>query len=234
MLQSAGQQIFVNGLPYKAIISQQKSIKTKNDIFISTKEPFERGATVFYKGLHWLLQSPMVVPRINSHKGLLTLAEHEITFNLKDLENKDGLRPVKYLLKCACVVSLSSDFTGNYNKFLGGDTLASEIHVFVTDNQKTRRIQALLQQGNEVQIVFGGFLYEALGVSTVSKGVLEITFKQELLNDNVDVENGIAWNDYPPDDWRDRIEDTMLQVYPDGILPVEELEVPEYDGGSWG
>lgn len=234
MLQSAGQQIFVNGLPYKAIISQQKSIKTKNDIFISTKEPFERGATVFYKGLHWLLQSPMVVPRVNSHKGLITLAEHEVTFNLKDLEDENGLRPVKYLLKCACVVSLSSDFTGNYNKFLGGDTLASEIHVFVTDNQKTRRIQALLQQGSEVQIVFGGFLYEALGVSTVSKGVLEITFKQELLNDYVDVENGIAWKSYAPDDWRDRIEDTMLQVYPNGILPEEELEVPEDDNGGWG
>lgn len=71
-------------------------------------------------------------------------------------------------------------------------------------------------------------------MSTVSKGVLEITFKQALLNDNVDVENGIAWQGYPPDDWQDRIDDTMLQVFPDGILPVEKLEVPEYDGGSWG
>ncbi|SDQ42053.1 hypothetical protein LHA31_05060 [Carnobacterium viridans] len=235
LLQSMGQQIYVDGLPYQAIISQQKSIKTKNDIFISTKEPLERGATVFYKGLHWLLQSPMVVPRVNSYKGLLTLAEHEITFNLKDLEDKNGLRPVKYLLKVPAVVSLTGDFTGNYSTGLGGDTLASEIHVFVTDNAKTRRVQALLQQGNEVQIVFGGFLYEALGVSTVSKGVLEITFKQTLLNDSVDLENGIAWQDeYFPDDWQDRIDDTMLQVYPNGILPVEELEVPEDDNGGWG
>lgn len=232
MLQSAGQEIFVNGLPYQAIISHQKSIKTKNDIFISTTKPFERGATVYYKGFHWLLQSPMVVSRLNSYKGLLSLAEHEVTFNLKDLE---GLKPVKYLLKCPCVVSLSSDFTGNYNKFMGTDTLASEIHVFVTDNQKTKRVQALLQQGNSAQIVFGGFLYEALGISTVSKGVLEITFKQELLNDYVDVENGIAWQDYPADDWEDRLDTTMLQTYPNGVIPVEQLEEVEDDGGgSWG
>lgn len=232
MLQSAGQQIYVDGLPHKAIISHQKTIKTKNDVFISTTEPFERGATVFYNGLYWLLQSPMLVSRYDSYKGLLSLAEHEVTFNLKDYQDLEGLRPVQYLLKVPTVVSLTGEFTGNTS--FGTNILASEIHVFVTDNMKTRRVQQLLQLGNSVQIVFGGFLYEALAVSTVSKGVLEITFKQELLNDNVDIENGIVWQDYPPDDWEDRIDDTMLQVYSDGIVPIEELEQPEDDGGSWG
>lgn len=234
MLRSMGQQIYVDGLPYQALISHQKTIRTKNDIFISTKQPFERGATVYYKGLHWLLQSPMVVSRMNNHKGLLTLAEHEVTFNLKDLVGKDGLRPVKYLLKVPAVVSLTSDFTGNYNKFLGANTLESELHLFITDNAKTRRVQQLMQQGEPVEIVFGGFLYEALGISSVSKGVLEITLKQSLLNDYTDIENSIAWLEYAPSDWEDRIDDTMIQIYPDGNIPEEELEDPNDDGGSWG
>lgn len=239
MLQSMGQDIFVNGLPTKAIISHQKTIKTKNDIFISTKEPFERGATVYYKNLYWLLQSPMVVSRYDNYKGLLTLAEHVVTFNLKGLENEAGEQPTKYLLQSPAVVSRTSDFSssGTMTNNLSVETIDSELHIFVTDNERTRMIVSIENQTSNNYFLFGGQRYEIIGISTVNKGVLEVTAKKTTMNSYSDKTHNIAWKEEAPNDWESKIDDTLLLTFPNGQIPTIKFEeIEEDDGGfnTWG
>lgn len=240
MLQSMGQDIFVDGLPSKAIISHQKTIRTKNDIFISTKEPFERGATVYYKSLHWLLQSPMVVNRYDNYKGLLTLAEHVVTFNLQGLENEAGEQLTKYLLRVPAVVSRTSDFSssGTITNNLSVETIDSELHIFITDNERTRMIIAIEDQTSNNYFLFSGERYEIVGVSTVNKGVLEVTAKKTTMNSYSDKINDIAWKEEAPNDWESKIDDILLSIFFTSKIPSIEFSDPINDNNddfpAWG
>lgn len=185
MMDIAGVPIYVNGVPRRAFISNTRYLKEQNDKYISTDFEFKRGDIIYYDNRYWMVITQVGTPRHESYKGMIRQLEHDIIFNLYDVEN----RPSKYLLKVPSIVSQTSDFVAEYSRTTQFITITSEIHVIVQDNEKTRRIVELVNNGG--RIIFGYRAYDIIGVSSTQKGVLDFTCTVSTFQEGDDRENNI-------------------------------------------
>lgn len=185
MMDIAGVPIYVNGVPKRAFISNTRYLKEQNDKYISTVFEFKRGDIIYYDNRYWMVITQVGTPRHESYKGMIRQLEHDIIFNLYDVEN----RPSKYLLKVPSIVSQTSDFVAEYSRTTQFITITSEIHVIVQDNEKTRRIIELVNNGG--RIIFGHRAYDIIGVSSAQKGVLDFTCAVSTFQAGDDRENSI-------------------------------------------
>ena len=185
MMDIAGVPIYVNGVPRRAFISNTRYLKEQNDKYISTDFEFKRGDIIYYDNRYWMVITQVGTPRHESYKGMIRQLEHDIIFNLYNVED----RPSKYLLKVPSIVSQTSDFVAEYSRTTQFITITSEIHVIVQDNEKTRRIIELVNNGG--RIIFGHRAYDIIGVSSTQKGVLDFTCAVSTFQEGDDRENSI-------------------------------------------
>lgn len=186
MMDIAGELIYVNGVPRRAFISNTRYLKESNDKYISTDFEFKRGDIIYYDNRYWMVITQVGTPRHESYKGMIRQLEHDIIFNLYDVQD----RPSKYLLKVPSIVSQTSDFVAEYSRTTEFITITSEIHVIVQDNEKTRRIVELVNK-DYGRILFGYRAYDIIGVSSTQKGVLDFTCSVSTFQNGDDRENNI-------------------------------------------
>jgi len=213
LLSMAGKEIYINGEEKYALISNIRTLKEFNDKYISTEFNMQRGDIIFYDNKYWMITTQVGSPRYESYKAQIRQVEHDLIFNLSFLNNPSQ----KYLLKCPSIVSKTSDFTQEYSRTTGMIMINSEIHVFVQDNEKTRRIIELVNKAYG-RILFGKRSYEITGISSVNKGVLDITCNLTTTTTGDDYETGI-YN--TPANYEQFIDESMYAL--EGIVQGKPL-----------
>ena len=211
--------IYVNGEPKRGLVTNTRYIKEFNDKYISTNYNMSRGDIVYYESLYWIIMTQVGVPRYESYKALMRQAEHDIIFNLSYTSNPQ----TKYLLKCPAIIQQTSDFNMEYSRTVETITVNSEIHVFIQDNVKTRKVIELTNSING-RIVFGRRSYEITGVSTANKGVLDITCTLTTKIPTDDYDNGIF---NPPSNFEDYIDNSMYQLHDGSESGSGDLQLPD-------
>ncbi|WP_374187629.1 hypothetical protein ACEPPU_07315 [Priestia aryabhattai] len=209
MLQINGSEIYVNGNKKYGLISHPPDIKEFNDKYISTDFKTQRGDYVYYQDMYWMIMNQVGVPRAESYKGLMRQVEYDVVFNLYYFGETTN-----YLLKCPAIISRTSDYTQRYDEMI--ITMDSEIHVFVQDTFRTRKIIDLVNK-SAGQIVLGQRNYDIVGVSIEKKGYLDITCKQGLGNGTSDYINNIYWGATAPSDWQDNYDLSLYEL--EGVTP---------------
>lgn len=188
MLNMMGKVVYINGMKGIGIITTNPNLRETNDQYLSTNFLTKRGDIIFYENKYWMIVNQVGSPRYESFKALIRQVEHDITFNLYYAGvTKD------YLLKCPAIVSRTSDFTQSFDRSSGFITIDSEIHVFVQDTPKTRKIMDLVNN-SDGQVVLGERNYDIIGLSIEKKGVLDITCRMGNRNGFTDYENNIYWD----------------------------------------
>ncbi|MFB7304642.1 cell surface protein [Heyndrickxia sporothermodurans] len=204
MITINGEEIFVNGKKKYGIITNP-DIKEFNDKYISTDFKTQRGDYIYYDDMYWMVWNQVSVPRAESYKGIMRQIEHDVVFNLYYVNETS-----KYLLKCPAIISRTSDYTQRYDKITNIFEVDSEIHVFVKDTSRTRKIIDLVGKSYG-QIVLGQRNYEITGVSIEKKGYLDITCNLGIRNNESDYVNNIYWKtgETIPSDWAEQIDTTF-------------------------
>ncbi|UUV26394.1 MULTISPECIES: hypothetical protein [Lysinibacillus] len=211
--------IYVNSEPKRGLVTNTRYINEFNDKYISTNYNLSRGDIVYYESLYWIIMTQVGVPRYESYKALMRQAEHDIIFNLSYTSNPQ----TRYLLKCPAIIQQTSDFNMEYSRTVETITVNSEIHVFIQDNVKTRKVIELTNSING-RIVFGRRSYEITGVSTANKGVLDITCTLTTQTEKDDYDNEI-YN--PPANFGDYIDDSMYHLQDGSDGGSGELQLPD-------
>ncbi|MFJ8069979.1 hypothetical protein ACIQZD_13645 [Peribacillus sp. NPDC096447] len=204
MLYVNGQEVFHNGSKRYAIITNP-DIKEFNDKYISTDYKTKRGDYIYYNEMYWMIMNQVTVPRAESFKGIMRQVEHDIIFNLMYAGESS-----KYLLKLPAIVSRTSDYTQNYDQMM--ITVDSEIHVFVQDTSRTRKIFNLVGK-SDGQIVLGNRNYDIIGASIEKKGYIDITCRMGFGNGVSDYINGIYWKtgETVPANWQSQYDQSFYQ-----------------------
>lgn len=221
MLDIAGEVIYHNGKKKIALISNTRYLKEFNDKYISTDFNMKRGDYIYYDNKYWMITTQVGTPRHESYKALMRQIEHHIFLNFYYQENK----PDKYLLKCPALVSRTSDYNAEYHRITEVIQVISEIHVFIQDTPKTRRVFDLVNK----YIAFGNGVYKIIGVSTVNDGIIDITCDYYGIAGKSDFINGIYWDaDGAPNGWENAIDDSLYYLEdkpspPPIIIPDEPL-----------
>lgn len=219
LLNINGSYIYVNGEPKRGLITNTRYVNEFNDKYISTNNLISRGDIVYHDSIYWIIMTQVGTPRYESYKALMRQAEHDIIFNLSYASNPQP----KYLLKCPAIVQQTSDFNMEYSRSVETITVNSEIHVFVQDNEKTRKIIELANKTNG-RIVFGRRSFEITGVSTANKGVLDITCTLTTKTEKDDYDNGIF---NPPSNFEDYIDNSMYQLHDGSESGSGDLQLPD-------
>lgn len=210
MLFINGQEIYHNGKKAYGIITNP-DIKEFNDKYLSADFKLVRGDYIYYDDCYWMVWNQVNVARVDTYKGIMRLAEHDVVFNLYYAGVTSD-----YLLKCPAVIQRTSDYTLRADDMM--TTIDSEIHVFIRDTVSTRRIIDLMNK-SDGQIVLGERNYDITGISFEKKGYLDITCKMGTRNSVTDYDSNIYWNtNGKPSDWQDQFDLSFYER--EGQAPV--------------
>lgn len=204
ILALSGQEIYRNGQPERAVITNGSYMKSYEEKNLSTIIQTSKGDLIKYDNRYWYITSQSQHRR-ECWKSFIRPVEHEIIFNLSSTTRK----PTKFLLKMPAIISQTSDYNLSYSKTASVINVESEIHVFVQHNDTTERILELLNH----RIVFGKRAWRIAGISTVEKGFLDITCELVPSQNTDNLEAGIS---DCPKDWQKYIDESIYELK-DGV-----------------
>ncbi|MBT2667339.1 hypothetical protein J7J00_17825 [Bacillus sp. ISL-4] len=217
MMNLNGAEVFVNGSRKYALISNNSAVKEFNDKYISTDFNMNRGDIVFYDSKYWMLTTQVGTPRYESYKANMRMIEHEVFFNLSSMNTP----PDDFILKTPAIVQQTTDFGLEYTRTAEIISVHSEIHVFVQDNAKTRNLLKISNTSSG-SIIFGDRVYKIIGVSTVNKGVLDVTCNFDGKANVTDRESGVYQT---PANLEDVTDTTMFGLERDFVLNEYQSQV---------
>lgn len=200
ILALSGQEIYRNGQPEKAVITNGSYMKSHEEKNLSTIIETQKGDLIKYDNRFWYVTSQSQHRR-ESWKAFIRPVEHDIIFNLASATRK----PTKFLLKMPAIVSQTSDYNMRSSKTSLITTVDSEIHVFVQHNDVTDSIMEIINH----RIIFGKRAWKIAGVSTVEKGFLDLTCELVPSQNTDNLEAGIS---DCPKDWEKYIDESIYEL----------------------
>lgn len=207
ILELSGQEIYRNGQPERAVITNGSYMKSYEEKNLSTIIQIQKGDLINYDNRFWYVTSQSQHRR-ECWKAFMRPIEHDIIFNLSSTTRK----PSKFLLKMPAIVSQTSDYNMRSSKTSLITTVDSEIHLFVQHNDATECILELLNH----RIIFGKRAWKIAGISTVEKGFLDITCELVPSQSTDNLEVGVS--DCPPD-WEKYIDSSIYELNDDAQKP---------------
>lgn len=187
---------YINKQRVPVFITTSPEFKNTSYRFISTKTPIKMGDLVFYQDRYWMIISQADVKRHENYRGKMQLIEHDIYFNLKQIENSIRI-PLKYLIKVPALVEFTSDATIIQSVNAPMELLDGELHIKIQDNAVTKLIAEM--RGSRGRIIFGKIAWEIIHASWAEKGVFDLTCRVGLIEDDDDLDNGVAGMSYNPE-----------------------------------
>lgn len=173
----AGQDILINGISARALITNTNLTESKDNRNISTLENIECGYLIDYDDGKWLIVSEVSGKRYNKYKGIMQKCHNTLTVNIAGI-----LHRVPYVVTKK--VNLNIDVTYYLT------VLENEIYILVANNTINSNIQL-----NDIYKI-GRYNYKVISMDDISRpGLLLMKMKyseegQVLPNYSITILNG--------------------------------------------
>lgn len=185
LLNAIGEDVLVNGVSARALITNSSNNSNYDDKYISTLEPITRGDLVNHLNQDWLIVTEVNGKRYHKYKSIMRSCNYSIKFNFLDEQGNEGN------IKEFSVIIDGDSFSIDTDKYF--QLPSGTISIALQENEDTLKIEL------DQRFLKLDSAWKITGIDRTKKGLIVLTCEKDLFTSYDDKENEIAWSSEPPE-----------------------------------